>query len=84
MVLLSEVDDWQTGQDGCNVVFGDKAVAVEVVDLEDEVGLLVKRRTKDSEKARQELPLVDVSIVVSVQHIEESVAQNSGELGVVQ
>ncbi len=54
-----------------DVLLGDQAIPIEVVDLEDEFRPLLKRGAVDPQESRQEFPVVNIAIVVQVHHLEK-------------
>ena len=61
----SPYDGHTTNENG-NVFFCDKVVAVEIVDIEDKLDLLVERRTVKAEQAVQKLLLGEIPVAIRV------------------
>jgi hypothetical protein len=54
-----------------DVLLGDQAVAIKVVNFEDELRPLLKGGAVDPQKTCQEFPVVNIAIVVQVHHLEK-------------
>ena len=67
-----EVNDGQRAHDDANIIFGDEAIVVEVVNFKHERRFLIKVGAKNAQQAREELTLVQIVIVVGVHDGEES------------
>lgn len=68
----SRFGNWHIAQNRRDVLLGDQAIAIKVVNLEDELRPLLKRGAVDPQKACQEFPIVNIAIVVQVHHLEKS------------
>lgn len=72
LLQVLEVDHWERGHHGADVILRNQSIAVEVVDLENELDFLVEGRAIEAEQASQELPLIQVVVAVRVHYMEES------------
>ena len=54
-----------------DVLLGDQAVAVEVVNFEDELRSLLKGGAVNPQKASQEFPVINIAIVIQVHDLEK-------------
>lgn len=83
LAIVFGIDDGQAGEDRGNIIFGDKPITVEVVNFEDEINLLVEARAVETEESCQELPLIEVPVLVGVHDIEKALPQDPWQLRII-
>ena len=77
------IDHWETSQNGGDIILADESIAVEIVNLKNELSLLIEAGAIQSEKTSEEFPLVEVPVVVGVHHVEESLSEHTWQLCVI-
>ena len=71
------------GEDQADILLADEPILVEIVDVECELDLGLHIRVVDLEEPVHELLQVDEAVTVEVEHREESLSDDSGQLRVL-
>ena len=77
--MFKDVQERDVGEQGAEIFLGNRTVAVEVEDVEDELGVVVEAVAEESHGSVDELRCLQVPVVIAVQEFEDALADETGQ-----
>lgn len=75
--------NWDVGENQADILLADEPILVKIVDIEGELDLGLHIRVVDLEEPVHELLQVNIAVPVEVEHREESLSDDTGQLRVL-